>query len=664
MDHDVSSLMLGILLGRVREDFGRERNARRALLLDRVMEGRPTVSQSRFLQLPSEILTDIADLLADDKPALASLALVNSDCRQLARSSQFAEVCFNYSPWSQDLVRKLASELSDRIHDRPRPSISVCVRRFTMASNADWLAEYNRQLYDSIWGDAHSSFSQEERNKLRDKGNKDYISLRNIILGVVGCGLPNLEAISWYDSFAVDDVFFRSIAHSPAQHVKLHRLPVDKSAAFGFIKEFAPPATWPLRTLVIDARLAFQPPARDGASALDKRARVDGDCSLAAEAVLPRFFETLLRLCAPTLESLTWNHLHFRDGGGLDRLSFGDKPISFPRLEYLHLQWADLSQPTFMSFLRAPLRHLTTPLYDTYKLGEVLDSCEPIRDLETLVIPNFCMSKEGAAHIARFIEKHDHIAKLYVSEQMEATGDKAHIDSYIVPLLSKEQFTNLRSLSLAWGGGCMKEETRPHVVYVPETSLSVIGKIAMLEQLSLCAGISVSWRSQWLVDHEQLRECFRELKSLKKLALSRDTYAFGQRGSDVEAYYSDKEVGEGEKAAAVVRPELDDVVVGLSRLALDARQDAEIFNAEEAAQLDAVWERAHRNRMLAEAESYAAVLPSLEWIYLGQRPMTVVVQQKDDPRGSGPKKWAVPSTQHRDECYTFLKQTFAMGTGD
>jgi hypothetical protein len=46
------------------------------------------------ISLPTDILVDMVDLLADVKPALASLALVNSDCGYLARSCQFAEIHF------------------------------------------------------------------------------------------------------------------------------------------------------------------------------------------------------------------------------------------------------------------------------------------------------------------------------------------------------------------------------------------------------------------------------------------------------------------------------------------------------------------------------------------------------------------------------------------
>ena len=60
--------------------------------------------------MPAEILAEIVNLLGDSKSALANLALVNSDCRQLARTSQFAEVPFDYSAQSKGLFAHLAKE--------------------------------------------------------------------------------------------------------------------------------------------------------------------------------------------------------------------------------------------------------------------------------------------------------------------------------------------------------------------------------------------------------------------------------------------------------------------------------------------------------------------------------------------------------------------------
>ncbi|KAL4992076.1 hypothetical protein BDW68DRAFT_106475 [Aspergillus falconensis] len=63
------------------------------LWLDQVMEGRPiALRDSRLLNLPSESLSAIVGYTKSDKETLASLALVNSDCRQLARSCQSRDV--------------------------------------------------------------------------------------------------------------------------------------------------------------------------------------------------------------------------------------------------------------------------------------------------------------------------------------------------------------------------------------------------------------------------------------------------------------------------------------------------------------------------------------------------------------------------------------------
>lgn len=98
MDRDISWLMMGTLGAPGNDEFGAERDTKRPLLLDSVMEGKPCISGSRLLGIPAEILAIIVDFIADDKPTLAALALVNSDCRQLARSCQFVDICFDYRP--------------------------------------------------------------------------------------------------------------------------------------------------------------------------------------------------------------------------------------------------------------------------------------------------------------------------------------------------------------------------------------------------------------------------------------------------------------------------------------------------------------------------------------------------------------------------------------
>lgn len=81
----------------------------RSLQLDTVMPRRQRQSLPKLLQLPVELLDRIIDLLEDDKKALASLALVDSVCRYLARACQFKEIHFDYSPQSHELLRHMAT---------------------------------------------------------------------------------------------------------------------------------------------------------------------------------------------------------------------------------------------------------------------------------------------------------------------------------------------------------------------------------------------------------------------------------------------------------------------------------------------------------------------------------------------------------------------------
>ncbi|KAI5862257.1 hypothetical protein GGS23DRAFT_597868 [Durotheca rogersii] len=811
MDYDISLMMLGAFTGTSNTagtgSASQGKNStgggssssgtrhRGALLLDRVMEDHPISRQasegsSRLLALPAEILAEILDLLAGDARALGALALASSDCRQLARSRQFAAVRFDYSPWAQELARALADELAARVRDRdrggpgaaPRPAIGACVRSFVMASTPNWLAAHNRPLFDSVWGTAAEAplapapapaapsdastaatstataapssassppssapsstpsepyryrpgITQADRERLREDANRSYARARNVVQMVLGCGMPHLEAIEWRDAHPIDDVrFFRFLARSPARHLRLHRLAVDARAARAFVDVFAPladaaaasgsaSAVWPLRSLALDVRLTTKLPAaaaraRGREPEPDPSPDAEPPGSLPDDAVLPRFFETFLRLCAPTLESLTWEHMHFRKGGagdGPETLSLGSdddddknanatqRPcLAFPRLTTLRLRWIDLSTAALGTLLRAPLRHLLLPppppqstptpaqLADAApedRLAAALDTAPLLRDLQTLVIPSLRLSRANAGRVARFVGRQaGGLARLSVAEPMEARGADARLDEFIVPLLAAGPdggFVGLRSLSLAWGGGSVGADDGDgwgggRAVRVPAASLRALGRLPALEQLSLRAGVSVGWRAQWLVDHDALRASLAGLTRLRRLALSRDTYAVvvseeeeeeeGEQ-QEVEEYYTNRRVGAREFADAAARPELDGGGgCGDGNDDDDDDDDAVAYVADEddgymvRASLGRVWERAHRNRMLTEAERYAAALPSLEWAYLGQRPMEIVEEQEMEGGGERRKR-ARPTTRHRDDCYALLEEMFGM----
>lgn len=112
------------------------------------------------------------------------------------------------------------------------------------------------------------------------------------------------------------------------------------------------------------------------------------------------------------------------------------------------------------------------------------------------------------------------------------------------------------------------------------------------------------------------------MTKLKKLGICRDTYPI-PGDPEVEEYFSYPIVSDADRADARLTPEL---------------------NGNGPVQYKEIFERAHRIRMLVQAEKYAAAIPILEWIYCGQWPMAI------EKRGGGTFRAAIPLTKERDTC--------------
>ncbi|KAJ5176517.1 uncharacterized protein N7482_002394 [Penicillium canariense] len=614
---DLTSLMMGTLGLPGKDEFGAERDTKRPLLLDSVMEGQPRISGSRLLTIPAEILANIVDFIADDQPTLAALALVNSDCRQVARSCQFVDICFDYSPQSFGLLRALLEEAATRVSAVSQPTIGACIRRITVKSHRHWVASVHRELYESFFGDTRDSYTRERVNELREEATEKYLTYRSTLLMAISAAMPHLETIAWHDQISVDAHFLKVIAHSSIKHLKLSRVPIEEPY---LMEPPLTPAAMQLHSLYIDTHLTWR----------DEDDVENEHTALSIPREISPFFKSLLLRCAPTLESLFLDTMEVTSRR--ETISLGDEPISFPRLRQLKLGWLKLAPPALSSFLSAPLRQLTLPsLYDCDTDKNVLVNCEPLHDLQILVIPPLINLKTADALVS-FLEKHINLPKLCIEQSLPTV-----LDSQIIPLLSAGNFSNLLSLSLSWSGPGFEQNTRPHIATVAEESIAAIGTIVSLEQLCLTAGEDIGWRCQWLVDHEMLRANLKGLTKLKKLAICRDTYRT-HLTTDVEGYYSDLVLPDAEWFDPHARPELDEVA--------DVEND-DIPHQE--------WERAHRNGMLWQAEKYAATIPSLEWVFCGQWPMAI------KERGNGTFRTAIPLTKERDDCYTALSRMFAMG---
>lgn len=551
IDRSVSSLMMGMFSGTEKDVFGKDpEDPRTVSLLDRIMGSSRRSTGSRFLELPVEILGDIVEYLVDDFATLANLALVNIDCRQMARSAQFANISFDYSPRAQRLLGGLCGEVLNRTKGFHLPSIGACVRRVTVSSNASMVAAIHPELYQSIFGAEREQYSREHKQQLDQQASKQYIAYRSSLIPVTTVAMPNLEALTWTDKFTIDEQFFRLMTQSSVRHLKLYRVPID--LPYLLQPPFTPPS-WPLRTLYLGVRSEFETEIQTVSELEDEPSNgldaLEGSsCELSGKDISV-LTESLLRLCAQTLELFTWVSCFSES----DDASFGT--ISFPRLRKARLQHLYLASNTVPSILRSPLKELD--------IRHLSDRCWPavstfvqengsIRHLRSLAIGK--LNNDNAEHVASFLQKHPHIQEISIDESPAAL-----LENHIVPLLSHGHFANLTSLALHWQGPGINEENGPPVASVPEDHLAAIGTVYTLRQLRLLAGEDIGWRCQWMIDHDGVREQLKGLTRLRKLALCRDTYS-SEGANHGQRYYRSRWPTRADEGHARERLELDEEV--------------------------------------------------------------------------------------------------------
>ncbi|KAF4829510.1 hypothetical protein CGCSCA4_v014582 [Colletotrichum siamense] len=644
--HDILSMMMGKLSGGP-DLFGKETGARLPLLFTKVMEARPAASQSLLFRLPPEILGDIMDLIADDKPSLASLALVNSDCRQLARSCQFAVVTFDYSPASHQLAKLLSTEAVSK-SPQSRGRIGPCIRRVKVASDPGWLSGFHKELHDSVWGADRGEITDAKREytgALRKRAELDYLTDHQIPI-LLGIGaMPNLEAISWLDGLCQSPFLFVALAGSSVQHIKFHGAVseglleiLDQLPAHSFQQVRCldlrldicresqhKPKEFTIKDCDVDTANAPD----DGDSCPERKP--ESDCDVIA---------ALIKRCEQSLETLVLERMFPMDKTE-ERLSLSSQDINLRSLRTLDLSDCDRVDLTASRVMLCPsLRHLSMP----WEWDESFFSCETLRNLETLVIPFLKETPRKPSTVGplmKFLNRHPHIKKLFLG-----LGTDTFIDNRLLPCLSNGNWVNLNSLSLTWDGPGVEESTRPHIARVSGPALAAIGSLDSLEQLSLTAGVTSGWRRQWLIDHDVVRESLKGLTRLKRLAISRDTYPVPFDVAEPEYYYEMR----------IVDPE--DLELAEKRSWINELEPIDVNEAHE------IWEYAHRYKMFKQAEKYAEVILTLEWVYCGEWPMEFFdgpVYEDGSWDGQTTRKVAWPLARARDSCWSYLRQTFGMG---
>lgn len=568
-----------------KDEYGKDVVPPLPLSFDRVNEGRPPASSARLLKLPTEILGEIFHCTPED--ALSSMALVNRDFCQMVRSRRFASIHFEYSNFSLSLLATLLSEGQERSTNAGStrfPSLGACIRRITVATDIRWIA-YRHEV---SLGEAFVELSEDVKHARLKKASDFYFGSYikaiqyTIILG--NYTLPHLELLDWEDMAALPRSFFDDLALSGIQHLKLFRVSVSSQFQIELPGAF-PRTSWPLRTLYLDVRATIQ------------KMDVINTYPLCL---------SILRLCAPTLESLRWQPAPWESKKRLPSTSDALTAVPrYPCLRNLSLGDVHVGRDMLLALVNDKLRALVAYAErDSEYLG-VLRERGLIPSLDTFVW------SEPLSHDYfpfDFLQANSQLEKLSLTFAMP----EIFLDIELLPLLSAS-FKGLTSLSLIWN--CHS---------ISESALKSISTLQALQQIHLSAGEQFGWRHDWKINHQATRRHFSKLPMLRKIAFSRDSYDDGIEPPLIKYYYERTMfLGRG----SLVTPE----------------DDPEEFHSR--------WEKQHLNRMLVEATQYVHSVPRLEWIFLGQIPMRVAKVGGDE------KKIPIPISA-RDSCWTLLRVMF------
>lgn len=276
---------------------------------------------------------------------------------------------------------------------------------------------------------------------------------------------------------------------------------------------------------------------------------------------------SILRLCAPTLESLSWTQHTAQIRHSFAAAGLNSAPC-FTRLRKLNLDCIDFLDSSMLdAFLHINPRTLGLNANFGSEYANFFRTRGTIPSLDIL---DWWAFGNHTGSLLCFLMANTHLSMLRLHGPLPAV----FLERQLLPLLSNS-FSKLTSLSL-----CLDAS------FISESALEMIGSLKSLQQIHLSSDYSSdggrSFRIQ--IDHKAMRKHLQNLKTLKKIAFSNDSWPYGNESegspSDCDKHFSD---------------------VGFADLLSDEYD----------------WEQMHRTRMLTEADQYGHIMPQLEWLFFG-----------------------------------------------
>lgn len=481
-------------------------------------------------RLPDEMIANIVRHLIDSRVDFGSLALVNQDFRQLARACQFRVVTFDGSHRCYNgILALLNSEAFERTQNRSyhgqtqEPSVSACIRK-VVVNNCDWLRELKP---------TRESFNRRELKRRIFARNREY---RDPIIHLVIPSLPNLRTLD-LSGVTLSQSLFNSLVGSTVDTVML--LDAQITAVCPRMRAGV---SWPITSLTLKLSAAANHP---------------GNLSL--------YWESILRLCSPTLQRLSISYYCFAcEASGHTSQGPLSFDLRFPQLSYLDIKWAVRIDMSALQSLLLTSRHLSYLSIDctTEQVMELLNRPHGFDALRTLVA-NF----EPAS---TFLSTTTKMNMDFIRNNHEMTSfafTKVPTKELSEQILSElHLFPRLKRLMVAWGTMWAQEETL-------EASWQKLN--ASLEELYLIVGADDPLLSSG--DHDEIRRILSpRFRGLKRLVVSCWKNYFWRLAGDPpppvdRGGWTEKNIFEEAVSYGTSFPSLE--VVRLEDLAIDIARD-------------------------------------------------------------------------------------------
>lgn len=305
-------------------------------------------------RLPDEMIANIVRHLIDGRVDFGSLALVNQDFRQLARACQFRVVTLDGSNRRYNgILASLNSEAFERMQNRSyhgqtqKPSISACIRK-VVVNNYGKLRELKT---------TSESFNLQE---LMDRASARNTEYRDPIIHFIIPSLPNLRTLD-LSGVTLSQSLFNSLVGSTVDTVRLLNAKIT-----AVCPRMRAGVSWPITSLTAKLSVAANHPGN-----------------------LPLYWESILRLCSPTLERLTISSYCFAcEASGHTSQGPLSFDLKFPQLTYLDIKWAVRIDLSALQSLLLTSRHLSYLSIDctTEPVMELLNRPQGFDALRTLVV--------------------------------------------------------------------------------------------------------------------------------------------------------------------------------------------------------------------------------------------------------------------------------------